>query len=99
MDSAAAASPRPSQQQWLEGAYGQLLASVEEYALSNPEDSSLIPASPTVARFLRSMRLATSPDGAASLLKSVGWWAAHQHVSLMRVQAELQMPSQMQVSV
>ena len=97
MEAGAAARPRPTKEQWQAGPYAELLSSAEAYALSDPDSSSLIPASPPVGRLLRSMRLPAAPDGAAQLLKALGWWGPHQHVSLMRAQAELQMPPLLQV--
>ena len=97
---AAPRAAKPDQDAWHAGPHGPLLAAAQALALGEPaaEDAAQWAAgSGKLAVVLRGLRLPPTADGAAALLKGVGWWPRHLPVRLLRAQVTLQMPRTVEV--
>ena len=91
---------KPSQEAWASGPHGPLLAAAQTLALGEPaaaDAQSWAAGAGKLTAVLRGLRLVPTADGAAALLKGIGWWPPHLPVRLLRAQVGLQTPQAVEV--
>ena len=91
---------KPSQEAWASGPHGVLLAAAQALALGEPaaaDSQTWAAGAGKLTEVLRGLRLTPTADGAAALLKGIGWWPPHLPVRLLRAQVALQTPRAVEV--
>lgn len=97
---AAPRADKAGQEAWASGPHGVLLAAAQALALGEPataDAQAWAAGAGKLTAVLRGLRLVPTADGAAALLKGIGWWPPHLPVRLLRAQVALQTPRAVEV--